>query len=136
MRPLWPHLADADAALRHDIRDAVHAAWPNYFHIGEPSNIPFHLALLLYEVRAYADARALLEASRRFYGDDAATSWNLGLCYVALGKPSEAHASFRRARRLAPALNPVGLVTVKGREGTTPPATPPFRETHASADHS
>ena len=82
--------------------------------LGEPNDVPFHLALLLYETRAHAAAQVLLEASLRLYGEDARTYWNLGLCYVALGKPKDAHASFRRARRLAPDLNPVGLVTVKG----------------------
>ena len=113
VRPLWPHLIDAGARLRRDIRGAVLAAWPNYFHLGEPYDMPFDLALVLYGVRAYADARALFEESVRLYGDDAATHWNLGLCHVALGKPREAQASFRRARTLAPGLNPAGLITVK-----------------------
>jgi hypothetical protein len=113
VRPLWPHLIDADARLRRRIRDAVLAAWPNYFHLGEPHDLPFDLALVLYEVRAYADARALFEASLRLYGDDAATRWNLGLCCVALGKPRDAHRAFRRARVLAPHLHPAGLATVK-----------------------
>jgi len=113
VRPLWPHLIDAGARLRRDIRDAVLGAWSNYFHVGEPRDMPFDLALVLYGVRAYADARELFEASVRLYGDDAATYWNLGLCHVALGRPREAEASFRRAGALAPDLNPAGLVTVK-----------------------
>ncbi len=115
VRPLWPRLADADASLRRDIRAAILAAWPNYYHLGEPYDLPFNFGLMLYAVRAYDEARALFGASVRLYGDDAATHWNLGLCYVALGKPREAHASFRHARRLAPDLRPAGLVTVKTR---------------------
>ena len=118
VRPLWPHLTAAGARLRRDIRDAVLAAWSNYFHLGEPQDMPFDLALVLYGVRAYADARALFEESVRLYGDDAATYWNLGLCHVALGKPREAQASFRRAGTLAPNLNPAGLVTVKTGSGS------------------
>jgi hypothetical protein len=113
IRPLWPHLVDASARLRRDIRDAVLAAWPNYLHLGEPYDLPFDFALVLYQVRAYADAQALFEESLRLYGDDAATYWNLGLCHVALGRPREAHAAFRRARRLAPDSRWVGLATVR-----------------------
>jgi hypothetical protein len=113
VRPLWPHVADADAPLRRDIRIAILAAWPNYYHLGEPYDLPFTFGLVLYAVRAYDEARALFAESVRLYGDDAATHWNLGLCYVALGKPDHARTSFRRARRRAPDLNPAGPVTVK-----------------------
>jgi tetratricopeptide (TPR) repeat protein len=113
VRPLWPHLADADAALRRDVRDAVVAAWPNYYHLGEAYDQPFNLALLLYEVRAYADAKALFKESLRLYGEDAATRWNLGLCHVALGNPRAARAAFRRVCQLAPELRPAGLATIK-----------------------
>jgi tetratricopeptide (TPR) repeat protein len=115
IRPLWPHLIGADARRRREIRDAVLAAWPNYLHLGEPYDVPFNFALVLYQVRAYADARALFGESLRLYGNDAATHWNIGLCHVALGKPQEAQASFRHARRLAPDLRPVGLATVTMR---------------------
>src|SRR5205807_491603 len=87
VRPMWPHLIDAGAQLRRDIRAAVLAARQNYFHLDEPDDVPFNLALVLYGVRAYADARALFEESVRLYGDDAASHWNLGLCHVALGRP-------------------------------------------------
>ena len=112
-RSLWPHLADANARLRRDVARAVLASWPNYYHVEESHDVPFVLALLLYEVRAYADARALFEASLRLYGDDAATWWNLGLCHVALGRPYAARAAFRRARTLAPGRHAAGLATVK-----------------------
>jgi tetratricopeptide (TPR) repeat protein len=115
VRPLWPHLAGAAAPLRRKIREAVLAVWPNYYHLGETYDLPFDLALLLYEVRAYAGAQALFEASARLYGDDASTRWNLGLCHVALGKPAEARASFGRAQTLAPDLHPAGLALVKSR---------------------
>jgi Tfp pilus assembly protein PilF len=75
--------------------------------------VPFDLGLLLYAVRAYADARALFEASLRLYGEDAAARWNVGLCHVALGNASSAHTSFRRARALRPDVTPAGLATTK-----------------------
>jgi tetratricopeptide (TPR) repeat protein len=106
IRPLWPHLAATGARLRRDIRNTVLAAWPNYYHVGEPHDLPFDLALLLYEARAYADARALFEASLRLYGEDAATRWNLGLCHVALGDPRAARASFRRVSQLDQGSSP------------------------------
>lgn len=113
VRPLWPHLPDAGVRLRRAVRESVLAAWPNYYHFGERHDVPFDLGLLLYAIRAYADARVLFEASLRFYGDDAATHWNLGLCHVALGNARAARTSFARARRLAPALQPAGPATVK-----------------------
>jgi hypothetical protein len=113
IRPLWRHVVSADSALRLEIRDAVLAAWANYCHVGEPYDLAFNLALLLYETRAFVDAHALFEESIRLHGDDGATRWNLGLCEVALGKPDEAVASFQRARTLAPDLVPAGLAVVK-----------------------
>jgi tetratricopeptide (TPR) repeat protein len=113
LRPLWPHLAEADDTLRRDVRDAVIAAWPNYYHLGDSHDLAFSLGLLLYEVRAYAEARTLFEESLRLYGDDAATLWNRGLCEVALGRPDAATTSSHRARRLAPDLFPAGLAVVK-----------------------
>jgi tetratricopeptide (TPR) repeat protein len=113
VRPLWPSLADASPALRHRLRDAVRSAWPNHYDIGEAEDIPFTLALLLYQVRAYADAQALFEASLRRYGDDGATRWNLALCHVALGEPAKALAAFRRARALGPDLPAAGLAVTK-----------------------
>ena len=116
VRPLWPHLAKAGPALRHDVRRAVLAAWPNYYHLGEAHDLAFDLALLLYEARAYADARALFERSCVLYGDDGATRWNLGLCHLALGQPTQARACFQRARVSAPGLPPAGLALVKASD--------------------
>ena len=117
LRPLWPHLFDADAGLLRELRDIARAAWPNYYHLGEPHDVVFDLGVLLYAARAYADARAVLTASLKLYGDDAATWWNLGLVAVALGRPQEAKRAFRRARTLAPDLHPAGPATVKlGRQ--------------------
>ena len=113
IRPLWRHVAHADARLRLEIRDAALAAWDNYFHLGEEYDLAFNLALLLYETHAYVDAHALFEESVRLYGENGATRWNLGLCQVALGKPDEALVSFQRARALAPDLYPAGLAVVK-----------------------
>ena len=116
IRPLWRHVVDANARLRLEIRDIALAAWASYYHVGEPYDLAFNLALLLYETRAFTDAHALFDESVRLYGDDGATRWNLGLCQVALGKPDEAMASFHRARELAPDLLPAGLKLVKVRD--------------------
>jgi Tetratricopeptide repeat len=118
VRGLWPHLSTADDALRRDLRDRVLAAWPNHFDAGDSDDVAFLLGLLLYAVGAYADARRLFEASLRSFRDDAATHWNLGLCHLALGRPYAARAAFQRARRLAPSLQPAGLVTTKTRRAT------------------
>jgi tetratricopeptide (TPR) repeat protein len=113
IRPLWRHLAEADPQRRLEVRDAALAAWTHYFHLGEAYDLAFNLGLLLYETQAYVDAHALFSESLRLYGENGATRWNLGLCEVALGKPDEAMASFRRARTLAPDLYPAGLALVK-----------------------
>jgi hypothetical protein len=113
LRPLWPHLPDASAPVRGRLRDIAVGAWRNHYELGEPHDVAFDLGLLLYGVRAWDDARRLFEAALDSHGGDAATWWNLGLCHVALGNPDAALAAFRRARKLAPGLNPAGPVTVK-----------------------
>jgi tetratricopeptide (TPR) repeat protein len=117
-------VAGADARLRLEIRDIAHAAWVNYYHLGEEYDLAFNLALLLYEVCAYVDAHALFEESLRLYGENGATRWNLGLCQVALGKPDEAIASFQRARALDRELPPAGLALLKTRQSRSATAPP------------
>jgi hypothetical protein len=113
VRPLWPHLDSTPRQVRAELRDAVLAAWPNHYDLGDTEDVPFHLALLLYGVRAYADAHRLFTASLRLHGPDASTHWNLGLCAVALGHAAAARRAFHHAHVLAPALHPAGVMTVK-----------------------
>jgi SAM-dependent methyltransferase len=113
VRPLWPHLAGARARTHRRLRDAVVAAWANYYHLGEETDLAFILGLLLYEIRAYEASRRLFEESLRLYGEDAATQWNLGLCHLALGHAVEARAAFRRSRALAPGLTSAGPALTK-----------------------
>ena len=120
VRPLWPHLARPSARTRRALRDAVAAAWPNYYHLGEDTDLAFVLALLLYEIRAYGEARRLFDESLRLYGEDGAARWNLGLCHLALGDAAGARAAFRRARALAPGLPLAGPALAKSSRGSRP----------------
>ncbi|HYL95510.1 MAG TPA: hypothetical protein VET69_06865, partial [Terriglobales bacterium] len=61
------------------------------------------------ELRFYEDALAMFKASQQIFGGSAATSYNLGLCSLGLGRSSEALAFMVEACGLDPTFEPARL---------------------------
>jgi SAM-dependent methyltransferase len=108
---LWEHLGELSEPARRDLVELVDAVWANYFHLGEPRDLPFEMAMLLHGLEEHERALALFEASLRLYGDDPRTRWNMGLCHVRLGRAEEAARCFAAATAMG--FTPVGALQAK-----------------------
>jgi tetratricopeptide (TPR) repeat protein len=95
---------------RNDVRNAVMRVWANHYPVHPSENVlAFNCGVILLELRFFDDAFSLLQASQRIFGPSAATSYNLGLCSLGLGRPSEALAFMVEACDLDPKFEPARL---------------------------
>jgi Putative S-adenosyl-L-methionine-dependent methyltransferase len=102
------------SAERHDLRNAVMLTWANHFPITPGENIlAFYCGVILLELRFYEEAFSMLKRSQDLLGRSAATSYNLGLCSLGLGRSSEALALMFDACQLDPAFEPAQLLRRK-----------------------
>jgi hypothetical protein len=94
-------------AQRDDLRNAVLLTWANHFPLTQNDNVlAFYSGVLLLELRFFEEAASMFKTSNDSFGSSAATSYNLGLCSSALGRPSEALAFMIEACHLDPAFEP------------------------------
>jgi hypothetical protein len=92
---------------RDDLRDAILRTWANHFPLIQGDNVfAFQCGVLLLELHFYQEAASMFEKSQDLLGGSSATSYNLGLCYSALRRKSEAVACMLEACRLDPAFEP------------------------------
>ena len=104
-------------AERNDLHDAVVRVWANHYPVSPGENvIAFNCGVILLELRFYEEAMSMFKASQQILGASAATSYNLGLCSMALGRPSEALAFMAEACNLDPAFEPARLSRTKLEE--------------------
>jgi SAM-dependent methyltransferase len=73
-RDAWPDVVVALARVRE-----------TYFYIGESSDLPFQMGVLLQELERPAEALVCFNESLAWFGPDAATLHNTALCHYALG---------------------------------------------------
>jgi tetratricopeptide (TPR) repeat protein len=99
---------------RNDLRDAVLSTWANHYPIHPSENvIAFDCGVILLELRFFADALSMFKASQQIFGPSAATSYNLGLCSLGLGRSIEALAFMVEACELDPGFEPAKLARQK-----------------------
>jgi tetratricopeptide (TPR) repeat protein len=110
---LWTELENASEPLRRELSRTVQRTWKNYFHLGEPRDLAFEFAMLLYGLGQYSAALELFQQSRQLYGEDPRTCWNMGLCYSALTQTENAAACFSQAFGLQADFRPRGDLQVK-----------------------
>jgi tetratricopeptide (TPR) repeat protein len=63
--------------------DAVDATWETYFPLGEPFDLAFEIARLMYALEQYERAAVYFGRSLEIYGPDDGTAANLELCKAA-----------------------------------------------------
>ncbi len=107
------HAETASGVRKKDLRRVLLSAWQNYFHIGEERDLASEMASLLYEMGFYAEALSLFHESRRYWGPDPATSWNIGLCEYSLGKSDAAMEWMREASRQDASFRPAATLQAK-----------------------
>lgn len=94
-------------AERHDLRQAVLNTWANHYPVTPAENVlAFNCGVVLLELRFFAEALLMFQASERLLGRSAATSYNLGLCTLGLGRSNEALAHMVDACNLDPNFEP------------------------------
>ncbi|HYX68760.1 MAG TPA: SAM-dependent methyltransferase, partial [Terriglobales bacterium] len=99
---------------RYDLREAVLKTWANHYPVDPGENVhAFHCGVILLELRFFEDAVSFFRASQQALGPSAATSYNLGLCSLGLGRPEEALAFMVEACRLDPGFEPARLSRLK-----------------------
>jgi tetratricopeptide (TPR) repeat protein len=95
------------AGERHDLRQAVLNTWANHYPVSPAENLlAFNCGVILLELRFFAEALPLFKASEQVLGRTATTSYNLGLCALGLGRPSDALAYMIEACDLDPSFEP------------------------------
>lgn len=95
------------SAERYDLRDAVMKTWANHFPVKADENvIAFNCGVILLELRFFEEAISMFKASERIFSPSAATSYNLGLCAMGLGRNSEALDYMIEGCKLDPNFGP------------------------------
>ncbi|MBZ5530006.1 MAG: SAM-dependent methyltransferase [Acidobacteriia bacterium] len=99
---------------RTDLRDAVLNTWANHYPVTPAENVlAFNCGVILLELRYFEDALAMFKTSEQFFGRSAATSYNLGLCAMGLGRADQALAFLTAACTQDPAFEPARNLRLK-----------------------
>ena len=95
---------------RHDLRNAALRTWDNHYPIKAADNaLAFQCGVVLLELRFFEEAMAMFRKSEQIVAPSAATSYNLGLCAIGLGRASEALALMVQACEQDPSFEPARL---------------------------
>jgi tetratricopeptide (TPR) repeat protein len=101
-------------AERNDVRNAILRIWANHYPVSPGENVvAFQCGVILLELHFYEEAASLFKASQKILGASAPTSYNLGLCSMAMGHDAEALALMREACELDPTFEPARLTCLK-----------------------
>jgi len=77
--------------------------WANHYPVSPADRLlAFNCGVILLELRYFAEALALFKESEQMLGRSAATSYNLGLCALGLGRSADALAYMVEACNLDP----------------------------------
>jgi hypothetical protein len=113
---LLAQLETARDTERQELCRIVEEAAADYYHLGEPRDALFDCAMLLQAAKDHAGALRLYRRSRQYYGESAATFWNMALCHAALGDGAEADFCLTEAKRLDAAFAAVTAVPALSTE--------------------
>jgi tetratricopeptide (TPR) repeat protein len=101
-------------AERLDLRDAILRTSANHFPVSEAENVlAFNSGVVLLELRFFAEAQQMFQVSEQLCGRSAATSYNLGLCALGLGRNKEALTFIVDACAQDPAFEPARSARAK-----------------------
>src|SRR5947209_8247525 len=95
---------------RQDLRNAVLRTWENHYPLNTADNeLAFQCGVVLLELRFFEEAMAMFRKSEQIVSRSAATSYNMGLCAIGLGRTSEALAFMDEACKQDPNFEPARL---------------------------
>lgn len=87
---LMIQIPSAPIHLYSEIREVIHHLWDTYYWIGEDTDLPFRLSLVLAEMGDYGEAIVYAEHSRQLYGDTPVVLLHQAICHLHLGRTAEA----------------------------------------------
>ncbi len=112
--PVLARQTGSMSAQRHDLREAVALTWANHFPVVPSDNVlAFYCGVVLLELHFFEEAFSMLKKSQEFLGGSAATSYNLGLCSLNMGRSSEALSLMIESCELDPTFEPARLMRQK-----------------------
>lgn len=113
----FPTLLDRVDSLsereRQALYEAIRQVWETYFPIGEKRDLAFFLGMLLYGMAYYSEALGYFQHSLQFYGPDASTAYNIGMCHYCLQQLEVAGACVDQALELDAAFEPARGMQIK-----------------------
>lgn len=99
---LTKQIKHASALLCQEVYHAIQNIWQTYYFIGEDKDLPFHCAMLLYEMGYYKEAINYLEISLQCYGNNPGILYNQAMCYLQLSFAEQAIICLDSALALEP----------------------------------
>ena len=78
-------------------------AWELYYHISEPEDIAFDMAMMLYEMDYVETAALMFRHSLHLYGTNPSTLYNLAACYRQMGAENQMQMVTDHLLALSPA---------------------------------
>ena len=99
---------------RYDLRDSVLKSWANHYPVNQNENaFAFQCGVILLELRFFEEALSMFKVSQQVLGATAATTYNLGLCALGLGRTSEALGFMIEASTMDAQFEPAGIMRRK-----------------------
>lgn len=80
----------------------IHNVWEHYFPIGEEGDLAYYLGTILAYFGHDSEALKLFQSSLEFYGEDAATNYEIALCYYNLQELEVAMEYIEKSLNLDP----------------------------------
>jgi tetratricopeptide (TPR) repeat protein len=105
------HADESERPLRDELVAMANAVWDMYYPLGEERDLAFALASLMHEIECYPEAITYLQHSRRLYGDDAGTLYNIAMCFYSLGQLPQASQFVAATLDLDPAYEPAQVMS-------------------------
>ena len=101
---LVARVTEVSEQLKEELYYAIQHIWDAYYFIGEDSDLPFHLSILLYTMGYYSEAIKYLQFSLELYGEDINTFYNLAMCHYRLQDLESALNCIEKTLNLEPSL--------------------------------
>jgi len=114
---IFPVLLDKVEAASEPLEQELYAGltqvWDNYYHIGEPRDIAFSMAMLLYGMQYYSEALEYFQHSLRLYGPEASTFYNMAVCHSSLRQQDAARDCIDQTLALDPTFEAAKGMRIK-----------------------
>jgi len=99
---LLERIADEEDFPKDELIAVIHKVWEHYFPIGEEGDLFYCLGTLLGYFGNDSDAIKLFKSSLEFYGEDAATNYEIALSYYNLQELEKAMEYIEKSLMLDP----------------------------------